>query len=313
MKLSRIISFLAVIITAAMLLSGCLYPGDYSSGYGGGYGGGGGGGSFRGDLPDLNPFDNDDEREEETVPRPEKPEKDTERDTEATPEPENPEPYDIYDVNNHPLYLDIIDGCRVIAEYRLKGNTDFWGDYDNLKINDTLRNVIDNCGALDYNWGNMVFEFFDPYGGRVLNDFCCTLFPLNEDSQPELFILDKDYNIGAIFTIVEGTPVLLDAYWSRYFAVINDEGELCTHGSGGAADNSSYILELLDEGILVEKYGLISESVPYSFDSEPSVYYYEVIGNTKTMITKEEYDAKMERIPYDHSSLWMGKEVSSLG
>ena len=73
---------------------------------------------------------------------------------------------------------------------------------------------------------------------------------LNGDGKSELLILSEDYTIHAIYTLRQGKPALVGAYWSRKKCIIDEIGVLCIDSSSGASDSSDAVFFLSPSGEL---------------------------------------------------------------
>ena len=133
---------------------------------------------------------------------------------------------------------------------------DIIGYYRDLKLNNTdvseaLERFADRLsGKLGitneqelYEITCSAFEAYDTYNlGYALHD-------INGDGVSELIIItDKAYDysdfIYAIYTLRNGSPVLVSAHWSRYLCSLDKYGTIYTMGSNGADDSfaASYSL-----------------------------------------------------------------------
>lgn len=107
---------------------------------------------------------------------------------------------------------------------------------------------------------------------------------LNDDGNDELILLIADYTILAIFTTVDGTPELVDAFWPKYSCAISDSGILHTHGSGGAGHWVSALQEIEQNGstmIPIEQFGC-------------DVEYYTVVDGERVFLSESEAEEFLE-------------------
>ena len=88
------------------------------------------------------------------------------------------------------------------------------------------------------------FEAYDT------NNLGYALHDINSDGIPELFIITDEYYdfsdfIYAIYTLRNGRPFLVEAYWSRNWCALDITGVVYVYGSNGAEDSSSatYLLD----------------------------------------------------------------------
>ena len=89
-------------------------------------------------------------------------------------------------------------------------------------------------------------------------DFGIILKDINNDNIDELFLVRNDHNILAIFTLIDNSPKLLDAFWSKYKAVMLDNIQIYTLNSS-SANTFEYSIKKLnndgDELIITKSFG----------------------------------------------------------
>ena len=134
---------------------------------------------------------------------------------------------------NNGEYTEIISYYR---ELKLGGH-----DKDEA-IENLVNSVAQKLGISDeqklYELRNSAFEAYDANNlGYALND-------INRDGSPELFFIIDEYydfsdSIYAIYTLRNGSPVLVGGYWSRNWCALDITGIIYKHGSNGAADSTS--------------------------------------------------------------------------
>jgi hypothetical protein len=111
-----------------------------------------------------------------------------------------------------------------------------WGGDDAGDLADTISyNIAYELNIADeqrlYELNCSLFEMYGSSFGYAIHD-------INGDGIPELFILSEDYyDIHAIYTLHDGSPVLVGAYWSRNRCAIDKDGIIYINGSNGAADS----------------------------------------------------------------------------
>ena len=89
---------------------------------------------------------------------------------------------------------------------------------------------------------NVYSSFEEPL--RSKSNFGYAIRDINEDGIPELFILSKDdysddYTINSIFTLHNGSTILVGAYWSRNQCMLAKDGTIYINGSSGADETLS--------------------------------------------------------------------------
>ena len=108
------------------------------------------------------------------------------------------------------------------------------------------RNLAYELGILDdeqkrYGLESSIFEVCQ-FGDRKIG---YALLDINKDGGHELFILSEDYDIQAVYTLRDGVPALVGAYWSRNRCSVDKDGIFYINGSSGAEDSfsASYTLD----------------------------------------------------------------------
>ncbi|MCL1808856.1 MAG: hypothetical protein FWG42_03695 [Clostridiales bacterium] len=142
-----------------------------------------------------------------------------------------------------------------------------------------------------YGLGASIAELRYSYGdmGYAIRD-------VNGDGIPDLFILaGEPPEIAAIYTLRDGNPVLVGAYWSRNRISLVKNGMLYNSGSSGAANSSDtvYSINTWQDGellVLIEMLGV------EDYDDEemielPEPRYYRIKDGEKTILSEEEADA----------------------
>ncbi len=132
-----------------------------------------------------------------------------------------------------------------------------------------------------YKWRNMLGELSNAYKYTYSNlgyDLGYALYDIDKDGTDELFLINREHDISAIFTLIDGEVQFLDAYWARYYAILCDDNTVFTHGTG-SVDSFEDVLYKLSEGKLVEI---------LSFGCERGNYY-KVMDGERSDITQEEY------------------------
>ena len=121
---------------------------------------------------------------------------------------------------------------------------------------------------------------------------------LNGDGIPELFILTSNFTISAIYSLIDGKPVLVGAYWSRNRCVIDKAGTLFINASSGADDSFSATYSFGDGGELqlIEMVGVESydEKTGQTF---PKPRWYRIQNGKKTIIDEKKAETAIKKIP----------------
>ncbi|MCL1912459.1 MAG: hypothetical protein FWG10_00910 [Eubacteriaceae bacterium] len=75
---------------------------------------------------------------------------------------------------------------------------------------------------------------------EMQGSFGYAIHDVNSDGIPELFLLsENNYDIHAVYTLVDSKPALVGAYWSRNRCAIDKDGVIYVSGSNGADDSFS--------------------------------------------------------------------------
>ena len=137
------------------------------------------------------------------------------------------------------------------------------------------------------------FLFYDGRGegGALHHKLTCgyAIKDLNSDGIDELVLLDDDYKISVIFSMVGGNPILLDSYIPRGSCWIDGEGLLHVNGSGGADVFSNTVYRIANGGGSLEmivEYGLNG----HEWIGDVAVTkYYRLVDGEEVSILEEEY------------------------
>ena len=138
------------------------------------------------------------------------------------------------------------------------------------------------------------FLFYDGRGegGAPHHKLTCgyAIKDLNGDGIEELVLLNDDYKISVIFSMVDGKPILLDSYIPRGSCWIDGDGLLHVNGSGGADVCSNTVYRIADGGGSLEmiiEYGLNG----HGWIGDVAVTkYYKLVNGEEVAITEEEYE-----------------------
>ena len=138
------------------------------------------------------------------------------------------------------------------------------------------------------------FLFYDGRGegGAPHHKLTCgyAIKDLNGDGIDELVLLNDDYKISVIFSMVDGKPILLDSYIPRGSCWIDGDGLLHVNGSGGADVSSNTVYRIAEGGGSLEmiiEYGLNG----HEWIGDVAVTkYYKLVNGEKVAITEEEYE-----------------------
>lgn len=138
----------------------------------------------------------------------------------------------------------------------------------------------------------------DSYGlnNNCYEQFGYTLKDLNDDGINELILRLDNHEVIALFTLLNGKPILLGNFWNRKNCWIDPDGYLHISGSSGADKSVMQIYRISNEtGELI----LLEEGGTDGYDEISSnTLYYKLVNNEKVYITQEEYDTWKQDFPY---------------
>ena len=141
-------------------------------------------------------------------------------------------------------------------------------------------------------------EFLDEQPMYSLKD-------LNNDGISELIFSGEGHRIFAIFTLKEGSPKLLGAFWSKHKCTILNTGELYVLDVGGAQDFEYSICTIDAETNIIKL---------KQFGCQQGLYYL-IENGIKRQIEKNTFDEMLELYPYDTRSTaqWLDQGVPITG
>ncbi len=150
---------------------------------------------------------------------------------------------------------------------------------------------------LDEEWYNKLSNAALTLRPKDIISYGYEYIDINKDGTKELILTTgNDYSILAIFTMSNGKPVLLDAFWSRYHGHIDSDGLLHIGGSSGWDHSISRIYRLSPESDQLE---LVSE-----IGSDGHIYYkinfYKLVNNKKLSISEKEYNFLLNSEPFSN-------------
>lgn len=190
-------------------------------------------------------------------------------------------------------YPSIIEEFQKYAEYLIKD--DLEGAFDN-----NVFSTPDN--KLAYNWSCMeieanIWSYRDFPKAREA--FGYALKDLNGNGDTELILILKDYTVLAIFSMSNGMPTLMDAYWPKHRCAILNSGLLYTLTSSGADDWYYKTQKISQDGselLPTEEFGSTSvdEQSSTTF-SDPR--YYKVIDGKKAYLSEKEFNDYSNKFP----------------
>ncbi len=183
------------------------------------------------------------------------------------------------------VYRDIIRVCQ---------------QYDNTKGDEydyaEKLGIYDRCDKEFYE--KLFVSAYLLYAGRGQNDWLSPHYKrscgyaikdVNLDGLDELILLNEDYTIVAILSMVNGTPTLLGSYQPRTTCYIDAQGLLHELGSNGADSHSHAVYRIVPGSAQTE---LLVEfgTLGHVWENDVSVQqYYKLEGDLATHITEQEY------------------------
>ena len=127
---------------------------------------------------------------------------------------------------------------------------------------------------------------------------------LNSDGIPELIILsNNDYvYVHAIFSLIDGSPGLIDAFWSRHSCEISKDGTLYVHSSGGASDNDTTSYTIAPRK---SELNMILKVGQETYDDQTGetlshCRWFRVQNGRKTIISEQEAEAALVKFPGEY-------------
>lgn len=122
------------------------------------------------------------------------------------------------------------------------------------------------------------------------DDFCYAFRDMNNDGTPELFLANRNTQlIFAVYTQVDGSPVLLDSFFERSCCLLDASEYIYRKSSAGAADSWTEIYRIADDGKsleLIKTVGIESTDESYTTLEEPR--YYIIADGEKSIVSYEE-------------------------
>jgi hypothetical protein len=131
----------------------------------------------------------------------------------------------------------------------------------------------------------------DKYHHEFRNSMGYAIKDLNGDGTYELIFIRNDYRVIAIFTTVNGEPVLLGNYWDRKSCFIDENGLIYEAGSNGSDSSSKAVCRIKNnskELEIIAEFGLDGHEW---VDGVAVQIYFKTASGEKIRITKEEYDS----------------------
>jgi|GEM_PF-1159805 len=171
-------------------------------------------------------------------------------------------------------YSTVIEAYRELANCENKGETEI------QKLCDKLATAANIFGIkAEYELWSSCIDARDSSLGYAIHD-------INGDGISELVILSEDYFVHAIYSLCEGAPTLVGAYWSRSNCTIAESGALVTRANSGATDWCWAVYSLEPESAqlqLLEMAGMESYN-EQTGEQLSSSRYYQIKDGTRTII-----------------------------
>lgn len=224
----------------------------------------------------------------------------------------------IVQTNVPTAYQTVLKEYQMILELRFSDS--FFEKYEKgMSINlskklqqDLEKDVINVMGEkqkLGIHFYNMLVEMDSLLGGGgAPEDFGYIIKDINQDSIDELFWVDKNHNILAMFTIREGQAELLDAFWPRYRAVLLNDSNLYIRSSSGADFTYWQIKELASNSTgfaEIETFG--TYRVEQSHNEQ---IYFCITDNHQENINVNKLNKLLKKYPFEHSEAWLNTQIT---
>lgn len=138
---------------------------------------------------------------------------------------------------------------------------------------------------------------------KPLENFGYALWDIDKNGTPELILFGKfDLSISAIFTLVDGVPVLLGTYWPRNACILDGSDNIYTNWSNGGFDNGDSIYQISADGkslVIIETVGKESHSDNSTVRLDEPEFYI-ITGDKKVIVSEKE--AEQLRLTYPSSN-----------
>jgi len=155
--------------------------------------------------------------------------------------------------------------------------------------------------ALLYEWCCMLIAAGQYAQAADQNTFGYILEDINNDTVPELFWVQGDYTVLAVFTLEQDTPKLLDAYWPKHTCRVLDSGELYVRDTGGAAvfAYTWYTLDTQTRSLTPQ---------PYRFGCDDGANF-ETPNGERISINETRFAQILSEHPFEHGERWYSKHI----
>ncbi len=147
---------------------------------------------------------------------------------------------------------------------------------------------------LKYKWHCMIVDMISGFANPSASSFGYTFMDMNQDGVKEMLWIREDGVVLAIYTLVDGNAVLVDAFWPRYKGIVTNNGLLYTRSSSGAEYIDFTIRTLMSDGQWDEYVSFGIDG--HTDDNQP--YYYEMVEATQTEIDKTRFEELREQWPF---------------
>ena len=196
-----------------------------------------------------------------------------------------------------PAYITMLNDYRTMVKFRL--SEQFQEDYNSgnkPELSQVLQQSIDTVEP--YKWGYMWVEMTSGINTPTEASFGYILQDLDGDGTTEMVWLRQDRALLALFTVRNGAPVLVDAFWPKHDGYITEQGYLFTAGSGGVA--TAYQVRTMD-GKPIAQFRRDAES------------FFETVDGKEQSIDPARFEALLQQYPAQHSSFFTDFPIIPLG
>ncbi len=137
---------------------------------------------------------------------------------------------------------------------------------------------------------------------------------MDSNGTPELFLLTSDGTIWAMYTVANGSPKLLAAYWSRNSCMLDRSDMIYTAWSNGALDNGRDAFRLSKESQSLELVKRVAmESTDESGKPLEEPRYYKCVGSESNKSIISQAEANSETSTFPNGSTLSGLTFIPLG
>ena len=215
------------------------------------------------------------------------------------------------------LYEDILNDYGNLVRFRLSSSfEDDWNAGRYICVSETLaRAQADPVGThteqdvpLGAKWSDMLVTMTNGINDPQISSFGYILKDINRDGFPELFWTREDRTVLAVFTIQNGSVVLIDAFSTRHSCVVSESWNLYIMDYGGAGYTHYKIQELDIDGNL----SVIIQFGTCGFTNEGNVICYQTLDQKELDISESIFNKLLLDNPFLHCKEYLDCQITYL-